>query len=602
MKILYCPKCGAEIKNYYIYCGVCGEPLRQVSDKDEKLFQIADEIKSGDMSHFDEFYTLTYPLIKGVFSQDNYKDFTEEDREDLIQETYAAVYSKITTLQDVRSIKGWITTVATSIALNQMVKQNAKKRQADIVYLEPDEEFDEDPLDNIADEEAESIESLVENKEVRGFIKEALDSIPEEQRTVLLAVYMGGMKQAEVAATLGLNENTVKTRISRGKKKLQIELEKIEKKQNIRLHSFAPIPLLYLYFRSQLANVQVSAAEAKASYQGVVKAVTKAAKSAPRIPPREMKINPQPFQEEATQAPKAAELPKANIAKEGMQASENIAATASKSGTGTKLAATVAKTPIKTLVAIGAATAAVSIGGYAVLTVQDHADTEIAETVEEEAFLVSQDAEIELEASENADLEAATEEVEETILVADESEAEEVDKTIYSLSQLTDEQISEVMTLMDEYALDTSWEYDYVDSTANDLEFTCEPYAIVVRTVNISGIKRTEFVYISRKTLTMASSDIYDLVYYDYNLLRFVKIKDDGSLEYTKQNGYDGEELSKATIYAGGFYFSNSVKGFTEPAECIGYKSSYDCYTEQWNYINGDEIIVGDVVTITEEE
>ena len=49
--------------------------------------------------------------------------------------------------------------------------------------------------------------------------------MPEIYRTPLLLYYMEGFKVREIAQILDLNENTVKTRISAGRKKLKTSLK-----------------------------------------------------------------------------------------------------------------------------------------------------------------------------------------------------------------------------------------------------------------------------------------------------------------------------------------------------------------------------------------
>lgn len=52
-----------------------------------------------------------------------------------------------------------------------------------------------------------------------------LESMPEIYRTPLLLYYLEGFKIREIAQILNLNENTVKTRISAGRKKLKTSLK-----------------------------------------------------------------------------------------------------------------------------------------------------------------------------------------------------------------------------------------------------------------------------------------------------------------------------------------------------------------------------------------
>lgn len=56
-------------------------------------------------------------------------------------------------------------------------------------------------------------------------LRELVFSLPAKQSTVLYLYYYEGYRTAEIAAMLGEKENTVRTWLKRGRKRLQLELE-----------------------------------------------------------------------------------------------------------------------------------------------------------------------------------------------------------------------------------------------------------------------------------------------------------------------------------------------------------------------------------------
>lgn len=54
---------------------------------------------------------------------------------------------------------------------------------------------------------------------------EALERLPEEMRICVTLFYMEGYSIREIASILEMNENTVKSRLSRAKTRLRRELE-----------------------------------------------------------------------------------------------------------------------------------------------------------------------------------------------------------------------------------------------------------------------------------------------------------------------------------------------------------------------------------------
>jgi RNA polymerase sigma-70 factor (ECF subfamily) len=56
------------------------------------------------------------------------------------------------------------------------------------------------------------------------FIRQALQTLPKEQREAIEIAYFGGRSQSEIAAQLNVPLGTVKTRMRQGMKKLQTQL------------------------------------------------------------------------------------------------------------------------------------------------------------------------------------------------------------------------------------------------------------------------------------------------------------------------------------------------------------------------------------------
>ena len=55
-------------------------------------------------------------------------------------------------------------------------------------------------------------------------VSRAMAQLPQRERAVLLAYYLGEMSVTEIAAAFGVPENTVKTRLDRGRLALRKEL------------------------------------------------------------------------------------------------------------------------------------------------------------------------------------------------------------------------------------------------------------------------------------------------------------------------------------------------------------------------------------------
>jgi len=83
-------------------------------------------------------------------------------------------------------------------------------------------------------------------------MREILDSLPADQRAVVSMFYYEQMSVKEIAEELGVSENTVKSRLNYGRKKIETQVKALEKK-GTKLYSLAPLPFLLLLFKSQEA-------------------------------------------------------------------------------------------------------------------------------------------------------------------------------------------------------------------------------------------------------------------------------------------------------------------------------------------------------------
>lgn len=70
----------------------------------------------------------------------------------------------------------------------------------------------------------------MEKEESPGYVTECVQRLPEKYRTVIHLYYYEGYSQAEIASLLGTNENTVASRIARGRKQLKKMLKEDEVK------------------------------------------------------------------------------------------------------------------------------------------------------------------------------------------------------------------------------------------------------------------------------------------------------------------------------------------------------------------------------------
>jgi RNA polymerase sigma-70 factor, ECF subfamily len=137
----------------------------------------------------------------------------ESTAEDLISDVFLDVWRQAGRFQGRSSVSTWMLAVARFKALSALRRR-------------PDEEFDEDSTVGIEDGSDDPHTSL-EKKDKSALIKRCLAGLSAQHREIIDLVYYHDKSVEEVAAIVGIPENTVKTRMFYARKRLS-ELLKAE--------------------------------------------------------------------------------------------------------------------------------------------------------------------------------------------------------------------------------------------------------------------------------------------------------------------------------------------------------------------------------------
>ena len=175
--------------------------------------QLIRDILSGDEGAFSD---LVKKYCKSVHSFVWSKIGDYHIAEEITQDTFLQVYNKLPTLQDPNRFSGWLFT----ITHRQCLAWLRKKR----IVMQS--------LDNTSEEllERTAYTSYVAEKReeasaerLRAIVDSLLYKLPETERTTMILYYLGEMSCKEICRFLGVSLNTVKSRLSRARKRLVLE-------------------------------------------------------------------------------------------------------------------------------------------------------------------------------------------------------------------------------------------------------------------------------------------------------------------------------------------------------------------------------------------
>lgn len=144
---------------------------------------------------------------------------SEQDAEDILQETFIKAYQALPGFEGRSSLKTWLFRIATNEAL--MLIRKRKSQQADLEIDRENEEVEEpqEIVDWCCVPESELM-----SRETRQRLEEAASHLSTGLRAVFLLRDIEGLSGEETAAILNVSVDVVKTRLLRARLKLREEL------------------------------------------------------------------------------------------------------------------------------------------------------------------------------------------------------------------------------------------------------------------------------------------------------------------------------------------------------------------------------------------
>lgn len=186
----------------------------------ETDIELMRRVKSGDDSAFTELMKRHYKSIMNFIYR-----FTNDrnDSEDLAQEVFLRVYRSVRDYKPQAKFSTWLYKIATNVCLTEL----KMKRRMNNVSLDEIQENKHD----IGDTNSPSGYDLINRRDIKDSIFQALNSIPERERVSIILCKYEGFSYDEVADVIGCTVGAVKTYIHRGRMKLIDRLKPILKER-----------------------------------------------------------------------------------------------------------------------------------------------------------------------------------------------------------------------------------------------------------------------------------------------------------------------------------------------------------------------------------
>jgi len=152
---------------------------------------------------------------------------SREGAEDVAQEVFFRLYRSAKKFRHKSKLSTWIYRIAVNLSLN-FIRDN--RRFGGLQSLDPFLEKEPEMEALHLPSNSKSPEALLEEKERKKLIREALGSLPEKQKVAFVLHKMEGFSSQEIAEILEVSLSSVEARIHRAKISLQKKLIPLLKK------------------------------------------------------------------------------------------------------------------------------------------------------------------------------------------------------------------------------------------------------------------------------------------------------------------------------------------------------------------------------------
>ncbi|GGD55595.1 RNA polymerase sigma factor [Muriicola marianensis] len=157
------------------------------------------------------FNTIFKSNSKTIFNYIYYKYGNEEKAYDAVQEAFVKLWENCAKVAPDKA-KAFVYKVANNLYLNVLKAEKVRLNYASNVRISPN---------------PESPDYLMEEKEFKEKLDRALDSLPENQRTVFLLNRIDGKKYAEIAEMEGVSVKAIEKRMHLALKTLREQIDGI---------------------------------------------------------------------------------------------------------------------------------------------------------------------------------------------------------------------------------------------------------------------------------------------------------------------------------------------------------------------------------------
>lgn len=243
-----CYKCRKDVSDEAFICPQCQTQLLPTEE-------LINQAISNEQTAIEKLYNMAYSSVYyTVHAMIKDPDLVL----DIVQDSFIKGFKNLSQLKEPVKYRAWMKRIAHNHAIDYLRKVKPT------VFSSMLSTDSEEMLD-FKDERTENLpDAVADQKETARLMNEILQTLSEDQRLVVGMYYYEQMSIKEIAKELNCSENTIKSRLSYGRKKIELQVKELEKR-GTKLYGLAPIPFLLWLFKT--ADVQAAPNLSKEFFQ-----------------------------------------------------------------------------------------------------------------------------------------------------------------------------------------------------------------------------------------------------------------------------------------------------------------------------------------------
>jgi RNA polymerase sigma-70 factor, ECF subfamily len=178
----------------------------------------------------EEFERVAVPHLSYIYTAAFYLTKNEQEAEDLAQDTYVRAFRFFRKFEPGTNCRAWLLSIQRHLFINRYQK---RKKQPELIdWAKIDREYESLVLDE-EHTDRYNPERLLCSDAMAPEVERALKALPEEFRIAVILVDIDDLTYEEAAQIIGCPLGTVRSRLSRGRRMLQVALRNYAREKGI---------------------------------------------------------------------------------------------------------------------------------------------------------------------------------------------------------------------------------------------------------------------------------------------------------------------------------------------------------------------------------